>query len=109
MSYGSMKALTSSEIRRIVRTERIERKDRFRTKDGNAMMVPPHPRELDRLIGERQARLRRAGAPRRTIALRFRIGRLLIAAGASLSGERVERLERPTRPGRPAVCTPDRA
>ena len=64
------------------------------------MLNLPNPGVLDDLIRERQERLRmtpqlaHAPAP---VPLRVRIGHALIAAGTSLSGERVER------PGRPSA------
>lgn len=61
-------------------------------------MIMPSPVVLDRLLQERQRQLRmsphRSHAPD-TSSLRVRIGHVLIAAGASLSGERVERPARP--------------
>lgn len=56
-------------------------------------MIYPSPDVLDRLIQERQARLDATGAalPRqRHTGLRVRLGHALIAAGSTLSGERVE-------------------
>ena len=63
------------------------------------MMIPNNPGVLDRLIRDRQSRLastalQRAQAHRRG-GLRVRIGHLLIAVGATLSGERVELPARP--------------
>ncbi|MGI8828718.1 MAG: hypothetical protein ACR2I5_02960 [Candidatus Limnocylindria bacterium] len=62
-------------------------------------MMMPSPVVLDRLLQERQRQLRMS--PRRSHApatgsLRVRIGHVLIAAGATLSGERVERPARPS-------------
>ena len=55
-------------------------------------MMIPDPGVLDRLIQDRQHDLR--PAPRPAVAaplhMRVRIGRMLIAAGSTLSGERVE-------------------
>ncbi|HEX2221429.1 MAG TPA: hypothetical protein VHK06_02795 [Candidatus Limnocylindria bacterium] len=62
--------------------------------------------DLDRLVEERQARLR--GQRRPTVAgtsLRRRIGRTLITAGVAIAGERGEQPARPShlRPARPAA------
>jgi hypothetical protein len=57
------------------------------------MMLPPNPGVLDSLIRDRQAQLRTSPTrrPAGTVAgLRVRIGRALIVAGTSLSGERAE-------------------
>lgn len=57
------------------------------------MMILPNPGVLDHLIRERQEKLRmtarQAQAPARA-GVRVRIGRALIVAGITLSGERVE-------------------
>jgi hypothetical protein len=54
--------------------------------------MPPYPGVLDHLIRERQKNLRmtphQAQAPART-GVRVHVGHALIAAGSSLSGERV--------------------
>lgn len=63
------------------------------------MMILPNPGVLDHLIRERQEKLRigRHQAKARTRdGLRIRIGHALIAAGRTLSGERVERPARPS-------------
>ncbi len=61
------------------------------------MMILPNPGVLDHLIRERQEQLRetlhQSQAPARG-GLRVRVGRALIVAGSTLSGERVE----PARP-----------
>lgn len=60
-------------------------------------MFSPSPGLWPGLIEARQERLRGAAQPRRGPApasLRVRIGHLLIAAGSTLSGERVERTAR---------------
>jgi hypothetical protein len=57
------------------------------------MMTLPSPDVLDELIQERQRALRRsqdAGIDQRPSPMRVRIGHALIAAGAALSGERLE-------------------
>jgi hypothetical protein len=70
------------------------------------MMILPNPGVLDHLIRERQEKLRttheQAQARRRRAGMRVRIGRALIAAGSTLSGERVERPARPSTHPRPA-------
>jgi hypothetical protein len=56
-------------------------------------VIYPSPAVLDRLIRDRQVQVRRTTShPRQSnrIGLRVRIGLALIAAGSSLSGERVE-------------------
>ena len=56
-------------------------------------MIYPSPDVLSRLIRERQARLQATMAPASQhphAGLRVRIGHALIAAGSTLSGERVE-------------------
>jgi hypothetical protein len=63
------------------------------------MVDMPPPGVLDGIIRVRQERLRMT--PRRAqaqtpVTLRVRIGHALIAAGISLSGERVERPARPS-------------
>jgi len=58
-------------------------------------MIYPSPDVLNRLIQERQARLQAAAvppSPESRAGLRVRIGHALIAAGSTLSGERVELL-----------------
>jgi hypothetical protein len=57
-------------------------------------MIYPSPDVLSRLIQERQARLQAAVLPSQAFhaGLRVRIGHALIAAGSTLSGERVELL-----------------
>jgi hypothetical protein len=61
------------------------------------MMLPSNPGVLDQLIRDRQKNLRthrsRTAAPARR-GIRRRIGHALIAAGTSLSGERVEQAAR---------------
>ena len=68
------------------------------------MMLPPNPGVLDTLVRERQSRLRTAtsGATANgTVASwRVRIGHALIAAGSTLSDERVERPAHPHAPAR---------
>ena len=62
------------------------------------MMILPSPNVLDRLIQDHHERLLpddRATATSSAPPIRVRVGHALIAAGASLSGERVER--RPAR------------
>ena len=56
-------------------------------------MIYPSPDVLNRLIQERQARLQATMTPASQdphAGLRVRIGHALIAAGSTLSGERVE-------------------
>ena len=56
-------------------------------------MIYPSPDVLNRLIQERQARLQATDSPKVAgvhAGLRVRIGHALIAAGSTLSGERVE-------------------
>ena len=56
-------------------------------------MIYPSPDVLSRLIQARQARLQATAAPPSGdphAGLRVRIGHALIAAGSTLSGERVE-------------------
>ncbi len=55
-------------------------------------MIYPSPDVLDRLIQDRHDRLQAvaAQAPEAHAGLRVRIGHALIAAGSTLSGERVE-------------------
>lgn len=72
--------------------------------DGDARMMQLHPGDLDRLIHERQARLRAPARPSRANGLRLRVARGLIAAGMALGGERAERLE-PRLPARPSDTT----
>lgn len=63
------------------------------------MMILPNPGVLDHLIRERQEKLRTApheAEARAHGGLRIRIGHALIAAGSTLSGERVERPARPS-------------
>jgi hypothetical protein len=58
------------------------------------MMLPPNPGVLDTLIRDRQKQLRTPptrSSTRPIVALRVRIGHAMIAAGSTLSGERVER------------------
>jgi hypothetical protein len=52
------------------------------------MMMPPPPHQLDYLVAERQAVLRRSAAPLLGRSLRWGLGRLLIAAGTALGGYR---------------------
>jgi hypothetical protein len=61
------------------------------------MMLPPNPGVLDALVRDRQARLQTtdAQAEAGVAPWRVRIGHALIAAGSTLSGERVERPARP--------------
>lgn len=57
-------------------------------------MLIPGPDVLDRLVQQRHEHLRASAIPARSAAIdamRVRVGKLLIAAGSSLSGERVER------------------
>ena len=62
------------------------------------MMLPMSPGDLDRLVKDRQDHLRASQRPAvgRGPGLRVRVGHALIAAGAALSGERVERPARPS-------------
>ena len=63
------------------------------------MMLPPNPGVLDALVRDRQTKLRTPATrrpDRRVVALRVRIGHALIAAGSTLSGERVELPARPS-------------
>ncbi|HEX5039568.1 MAG TPA: hypothetical protein VFW95_05490 [Candidatus Limnocylindria bacterium] len=58
------------------------------------MMFPSNPGVLDHLIRDRQEQLRtRRGEPKHSArrGIRVRLGRALIVAGTSLSGEQVER------------------
>ena len=58
------------------------------------MMILPNPGVLDTLIRDRQKQLRTPAVRRPAkagIGLRVRIGHAMIAAGSTLSGERVER------------------
>lgn len=65
-------------------------------------MFTPSPGLWPGLIDDRQHRLRSAARPRpdaaRVSSVRLRLGHLLIAAGRSLSGERVEMPARPPLP-----------
>jgi hypothetical protein len=73
-------------------------------------MMPLPPHQLDRLVAESQASLRRSAAPLRGLDVRLRLGRLLVAAGTALAGEPVERAERArgaARASRRAACTPE--
>jgi hypothetical protein len=56
------------------------------------MMLLPDPGVLNTMIRDRHHRLRpnRAARPAAGFGLRVRLGRALIAAGSTLSGERVE-------------------
>jgi hypothetical protein len=57
------------------------------------MMLPSNPGVLDRLIRDRQEHLRtrpEQGLRPARSGIRVRIGHALIAAGSTLSGERVE-------------------
>lgn len=56
------------------------------------MMILPGPGVLDTMIRDRHQRLRRHRTVRRAAGagLRVRLGRALIAAGSTISGERVE-------------------
>lgn len=61
-------------------------------------MMIPEPGVLDRLVRDRHGRLRPVARPldaARGAGLRVRVGRLLIAAGSALAGERTERPARP--------------
>lgn len=62
------------------------------------MMILPDPGVLNTMIRDRQTHLQarpHRSAARARSAIRVRLGRALIAAGANLSGERAEQ---PTRP-----------
>ena len=69
------------------------------------MMILPNPDVLDQLIRDRQRGLRatavRAAEPAER-SVRIRVGHALIAAGAAISGERVERSGR--RPALPRAA-----
>ena len=69
------------------------------------MMLPMSPGDLDRLVKDRQDHLRTSLRPAvgRRPGLRVRVGHALIAAGAALSGERVEQPARPSSPLRRAT------
>jgi hypothetical protein len=64
------------------------------------MVFTPNPAVLEYLARDRQEQLRRKAAPTehvgRSPGVRVRIGHALIAAGSTLSGERVEIPARPS-------------
>ena len=68
-------------------------------------MIIPGPGYMEELIRARQAQLRPAARMRdrsRSVGLRVRIGRVLIAAGRSIGGERADLPARPSSTPRPA-------
>ena len=68
-------------------------------------MIIPGPGYMEELIRARQAQLRptpRMRAESRSVGLRVRVGRVLIAAGRSIGGERAELPARPSSTPRPA-------
>ena len=64
------------------------------------MVFTPNPAVLEYIIRDRQDQLRKAAyrepAAPRSVGVRVRIGHALIAAGSTLSGERVEIPARPS-------------
>jgi hypothetical protein len=58
-------------------------------------MMIPDPGVLDRLIQDRQRQLQPVARSIGASGMRVRVGRLLISAGSTLSGERVELPARP--------------
>jgi hypothetical protein len=63
------------------------------------MVFTPNPAVLEYIVRDRQEQLRKAAyrePAARSVGVRVRIGHALIAAGSTLSGERVEIPARPS-------------
>jgi hypothetical protein len=65
-------------------------------------MIIPNPTLMEELSRERHARLRPAVSASSRAGLRVRFGRVLIAAGRSLGGERADLPARPSSSPKPA-------